>query len=149
MDACFDATAAIPAKVMNQGTKIDFCCRLVAVSKIEHAISSFFEMMWKGTLYSMQNDMARTEQQVGLLQVLEPGARKDTSAVWGDAEVTTRWMGFYRVWHGSGEVFDAVDLFLPDSQFPTQVCLVLPHDPFLLIFAFCGLPDIAPPEMHL
>ena len=66
-------------------------------------------------------------------------------------------MGFYRVWHGSGEVFDAVDLFLPDSQFPTQVCLVPPHDPMLFIsafcglpdFAFCGLPDIAPPELHL
>ena len=32
-------------------------------------------------------------------------------------------MGFHRIWHGSGQVFDTVDLFLPDVQFPTQVCL--------------------------
>jgi len=30
-------------------------------------------------------------------------------------------MGFHRIWHGSGQVFDTVDLFLPDVQFPTQV----------------------------
>jgi DEAD/DEAH box helicase domain-containing protein len=29
-------------------------------------------------------------------------------------------MGFHRIWHGSGQVFDTVDLFLPDMQFPTQ-----------------------------
>ena len=40
-----------------------------------------------------------------------------------DAEVTTRWLGFHRVRHGTGEIFDTVDLFLPDVQFPTQVCL--------------------------
>jgi hypothetical protein len=36
-------------------------------------------------------------------------------------QVTVRWLGFYRVWQGSGEVFDTVDLFLPDVQFETQV----------------------------
>ena len=39
--------------------------------------------------------------------------------------MTTRWMGFHRIWHGSGQVFDTVDLFLPDVQFPTQVSLCL------------------------
>ena len=38
-----------------------------------------------------------------------------------DAEVTTRWLGFHRIRHGTGEIFDSVDLFLPDVQFPTQV----------------------------
>lgn len=38
-----------------------------------------------------------------------------------ECQVTTRWLGFYRVWQGSGEVFDTVDLFLPDVQFNTQV----------------------------
>ena len=43
-----------------------------------------------------------------------------TTAACGECCVTTRWLGFYRVWQGSGEVFDAVDLFLPDVQFNTQ-----------------------------
>ena len=38
-----------------------------------------------------------------------------------NAEVTTRWLGFHRIRHGTGEIFDTVDLFLPDVQFPTQV----------------------------
>jgi len=44
-----------------------------------------------------------------------------TTATCSECEVTTRWMGFHRIWHGSGQVFDTVDLFLPDVQFPTQV----------------------------
>ena len=44
-----------------------------------------------------------------------------TAARCDECEVTTRWLGFYRVWQGSGEVFDTVDLFLPDVQFNTQV----------------------------
>lgn len=43
-----------------------------------------------------------------------------TSAVAAECEVTNRWLGFHRIWHGSGEVFDTVDLFLPDVQFSTQ-----------------------------
>lgn len=35
--------------------------------------------------------------------------------------VTVRFLGFHRVWQGSGEVFDTVDLFLPDQQYETQV----------------------------
>ena len=30
-------------------------------------------------------------------------------------------MGFVRIWQGSGEAFDMVDLFLPDVQITTQV----------------------------
>ena len=48
-----------------------------------------------------------------------------------EAEVTTRWLGFHRIRHGTGEIFDTVDLFLPDVQFPTQV---LPAD---LSIALC------------
>ena len=44
-----------------------------------------------------------------------------------EALVTTRWLGFHRVWHGSGRVFDTVDLFLPDVSFTTRaVFLRLP-----------------------
>ena len=43
-----------------------------------------------------------------------------TTAACAECEVTTRWMGFVRIWQGSGEAFDMVDLFLPDVQFTTQ-----------------------------
>ena len=49
-----------------------------------------------------------------------------TAARCDECEVTTRWLGFYRVWQGSGEVFDTVDLFLPDVQFNTQVKALWP-----------------------
>lgn len=48
-----------------------------------------------------------------------------TSAACAECEVTTRWMGFVRIWQGSGEAFDMVDLFLPDVQFTTQVSCLL------------------------
>ena len=48
-----------------------------------------------------------------------------TTASCSECEVTTRWMGFHRIWHGSGEVFDTVDLFLPDVQFTTQARTVI------------------------
>ncbi len=51
---------------------------------------------------------------------LGPNVKATTAAV-GDCLVTSRWLGFHRIWHGSGEVFDTVDLFLPDVQFTTQV----------------------------
>ena len=44
-----------------------------------------------------------------------------TSATCAEAVVTTRWLGFYRIWQGSNVAFDSVDLFLPDAQFDTQV----------------------------
>lgn len=44
-----------------------------------------------------------------------------TTACCEAAIVTVRWLGFHRIWQGSGEVFDSVDLFLPDVQFGTQV----------------------------
>ena len=51
-----------------------------------------------------------------------------TAARCDECEVTTRWLGFYRVWQGSGEVFDTVDLFLPDVQFNTQVRAPWPEE---------------------
>lgn len=44
-----------------------------------------------------------------------------TTACCDAAMVTVRWLGFHRIWQGSGEVFDSIDLFLPDVQFETQV----------------------------
>lgn len=45
-----------------------------------------------------------------------------TAACCDAAIVTVRWLGFHRIWQGSGKVFDSIDLFLPDVQFGTQVC---------------------------
>jgi hypothetical protein len=44
-----------------------------------------------------------------------------TSAVCESCVITVRFMGYFRVHQGSGQVFDAIDLFLPDTQFETQV----------------------------
>jgi len=41
------------------------------------------------------------------------------SATVGYATITTHWMGFARIWRGSGKVFDTVDLFLPDVVYET------------------------------
>ncbi|KAK9819572.1 hypothetical protein WJX81_002582 [Elliptochloris bilobata] len=49
---------------------------------------------------------------------------KATTAAVGDCLVTTRWLGFHRIWQGSGEVFDTVDLFLPDMQLRTQAAYI-------------------------
>jgi len=48
------------------------------------------------------------------------GSEEASMAQCAEAEVTTRWLGFHRIRHGTGEIFDSVDLFLPDMQFPTQ-----------------------------
>jgi len=37
-----------------------------------------------------------------------------TTACCDAAIVTVRWLGFHCIWQGSGEVFDSIDLFLPD-----------------------------------
>lgn len=42
-----------------------------------------------------------------------------TKAACGKALVTTRWLGFVRVWRGTGQVFDTIDLYLPDVAFET------------------------------
>lgn len=42
-------------------------------------------------------------------------------AVCESCVITVRFMGYFRVHQGSGKVFDAIDLFLPDTQFETQV----------------------------
>eukprot|EP00890_Picochlorum_soloecismus_P000885 jgi/Picsp_1/1798/NSC_05266-R1_atp-dependent rna helicase len=51
-----------------------------------------------------------------------------SSAIVGDAVITTRWMGYVRIWRGTGQVFDKVDLFLPDQQYQT-VAISLPLPP--------------------
>ena len=45
-----------------------------------------------------------------------------TTAACGKIQVTTRWLEFCCVWHGSREVFNFIGLILPDVQFCTQVC---------------------------
>jgi hypothetical protein len=51
------------------------------------------------------------------------GARADEScaAACESAVVTVRFLGYHRVAHGTGEIIDSVELFLPDSQWETQV----------------------------
>lgn len=51
-----------------------------------------------------------------------------SQATVGHATITTRWMGYARIWRGSGKVFDAVDLFVPDAVYETvAVCQRLPR----------------------
>ena len=38
--------------------------------------------------------------------------------------MTTRWLGFVRVWRGTGQVFDSVNLFLPDVQYQTEAAYI-------------------------
>lgn len=47
-----------------------------------------------------------------------------TSAMVSAATVTTRWLGFVRVWRGTGQVFDSVNLFLPDVQYQTEAAYI-------------------------
>ncbi|XP_057857764.2 uncharacterized protein LOC131066901 isoform X2 [Cryptomeria japonica] len=43
-------------------------------------------------------------------------------------KVTTKWIGFRRIWCRSNEVFDTVDLFLPEYSFESQaVWIRVPH----------------------
>jgi DEAD/DEAH box helicase domain-containing protein len=57
-----------------------------------------------------------------------------TTASCEPALVTTRYPGFFRVRHGSGKVFDAVELDLPDIQFETRCAYVrLPPHARLLV----------------
>jgi hypothetical protein len=51
-------------------------------------------------------------------------AARPTTAACEPALVTTRFPGFFRVRHGSGKVFDAVELDLPDVQFETRCAYV-------------------------
>lgn len=50
------------------------------------------------------------------------------TAVCADAVVTTQWIGFHRIWRGSGRIFDTVELYLPASQVRTEAAFVaVPH----------------------
>jgi hypothetical protein len=44
-----------------------------------------------------------------------------STAACESAYVTVRFLGYHRVAHGSGEIIDSVELFLPDSVWETQV----------------------------
>jgi hypothetical protein len=37
--------------------------------------------------------------------------------------VTTTWFGFYRIWRGSNQIIDTVDLALPQYSYESQVKL--------------------------
>ena len=50
---------------------------------------------------------------------IQPSRLVPSSACVSAATVTTRWLGFVRIWRGTGQVFDSVDLFLPDVQYAT------------------------------
>jgi hypothetical protein len=52
------------------------------------------------------------------------GTMPPISARSGPAVITLRFMGFLRVWRGSGIAFDRVNLFLPDVQFTTEAAYV-------------------------
>lgn len=56
-------------------------------------------------------------------------AAGSTPGSWGavaeSCVITVRFLGYVRCRQGSGEVFDAVDLFLPDTQFETQASMFL------------------------
>lgn len=47
-----------------------------------------------------------------------------STAVCESAVVTVRFLGYHRVEHGSGRVFDTVELFLPDARWETQASYV-------------------------
>lgn len=47
-----------------------------------------------------------------------------TDASCESAMVTVRYLGFHRVQHGTGEILDTVDLWLPDVQFETQAVYI-------------------------
>ncbi|CAM6036430.1 unnamed protein product [Sphagnum compactum] len=51
-----------------------------------------------------------------------------TTAQASRCKVTTRWIGFRRIWQGSNETFDSVDLFLPDVSYDSQAAWIrVPH----------------------
>jgi DEAD/DEAH box helicase domain-containing protein len=53
----------------------------------------------------------------------DPAKYPFTTAQCGRANVTTTWLGFVKIWRGTGEVFDMVDLFLPPVTYMTQVSI--------------------------
>lgn len=57
------------------------------------------------------------------------------SPLFSDCVVTEQWLGFHRIWRGSGILFDTVDLFLPPTEFQSQAALV-------------RIPDWLKPEMR-
>lgn len=54
----------------------------------------------------------------------QTGQDRVREAAFSDCVVSQQWLGFHRIWKGSGKVFDTVDLFLPPSQFATQAAFL-------------------------
>ncbi|XP_068668097.1 uncharacterized protein [Aristolochia californica] len=52
--------------------------------------------------------------------VSEEGYRLKTTAQSNFCTVTTTWFGFYRIWQGSNQIFDTVDLALPKFSYDSQ-----------------------------
>ena len=57
-----------------------------------------------------------------LMCTTDDHASATSRATCNDCTVTTRWMGYARIWRGSGKVFDSVDLFVPDVVYDTVAC---------------------------
>lgn len=51
----------------------------------------------------------------------DPARYPFTTAKCGRANVSLTFLGFVKIWRGTGEVFDMVDLFLPPVKYTTQV----------------------------
>jgi len=49
------------------------------------------------------------------------GKYPTTTAQASPCKVTTQWFGFRRIWQGTNETFDSVDLFLPEVSYESQV----------------------------
>ncbi|CAM6099284.1 unnamed protein product [Calypogeia fissa] len=49
---------------------------------------------------------------------------RSTTASASTCKVTTHWIGYRRIWHGTNEQFDSVDLFLPDISFDSQAAWI-------------------------
>ncbi|KAK7328471.1 hypothetical protein VNO77_22578 [Canavalia gladiata] len=55
---------------------------------------------------------------------LETNSFPNTNARADVCKVTTTWFGFYRIWRGSNQIFDAVDLALPQYSYESQAVWV-------------------------
>lgn len=51
------------------------------------------------------------------------GRYPTTTAQASPCKITTNWIGYRRIWQGTHEAFDSVDLFLPEVSYESQVCL--------------------------
>ncbi|KAG0570699.1 hypothetical protein KC19_6G181500 [Ceratodon purpureus] len=56
------------------------------------------------------------------------GKYPSTTAQASPCKITTKWIGFRRIWQGTNETFDSVDLFLPEVSYESQAAWIrVPH----------------------